>query len=266
MEGLYHGKEGAGLVAMGVLHPSTADKSKFADQAYGFLFKVELPKLLSLMGHRNLNAFVPGINDIIEGGYTLQDGTTALSFEEKRVRGKKAIEALANFQVAKDEGRDDELAGFEATLKENFAYFGYGYLDKPEQTIPNVPLLFYTFRVMVMIGFYFILLFSIVWYFNRKKTLLKNRWILHVSFWSLPLVYISGQAGWIVAEVGRQPWTIQDLLPVQAAVSSVQTSSVITTFALFFIMFTVLLIAEVRIMVKQIKKGPEEDTDNKSAY
>ena len=117
-----------------------------------------------------------------------------------------------------------------------------------------------------MIGFYFILLFSIVWYFNRKKTLLKNRWILHVSFWSLPLVYISGQAGWIVAEVGRQPWTIQDLLPVQAAVSSVQTSSVITTFALFFIMFTVLLIAEVRIMVKQIKKGPEEDTDNKSAY
>ena len=63
-----------------------------------------------------------------------------------------------------------------------------------------------------------------------------------------------GQAGWIVAEVGRQPWTIQDLLPVQAAVSSVQTSSVITTFALFFIMFTVLLIAEVRIMVKQIKR------------
>ncbi len=266
MEGLYHGKEGAGLVIMGVLHPSTADKSKYADQAYGFLFKVELPKLLSLMGHRNLNAFVPGINDIIEGGYTLKDGTTALSFEEKRVRGKKAIEALANFQVAKDEGRDYELAGFETTLKENFAYFGYGYLDNPEQTIPNVPLLFYTFRVMVMIGFYFILLFSIVWYFNRKKTLLKNRWILHISLWSLPLVYISGQAGWIVAEVGRQPWTIQDLLPVQTAVSSVQTSSVITTFALFFIMFTVLLIAEVRIMVKQIKKGPEEDTDNKSAY
>ena len=140
----------------GCFTPSTADKSKYADQAYGFLFKVELPKLLSLMGHRNLNAFVPGINDIIEGGYTLQDGTTALSFEEKRVE-VKAIEALANFQVAKDEGRDDELAGFEATLKENFAYFGYGYLDKPEQIIPNVPLLFYTFRVMVMIGFYFIL-------------------------------------------------------------------------------------------------------------
>ena len=266
MEGLYHGKEGAGLVAMGVLHPKTADKSKYADQAYGFLFKVELPKLLSLMGHRNLNAFVPGINDIIEGGYTLKDGSTALSFEEKRLRGEKAIEALANYQVAKDEGRDDELAGFEATLKENFAYFGYGYLDKPEQTIPNVPLLFYTFRVMVIIGFYFILMFSIVWYFYRKKTLMDNRWILYVSLWSLPLAYIAGQAGWIVSEVGRQPWAIQDILPVQASISSLEVGSVITTFMLFLIMFTVLLIAEVRIMVKQIKKGPEENTDDKPVY
>jgi cytochrome d ubiquinol oxidase subunit I len=265
MEGLYHGKEGAGLVAMGVLNPSTADNSKYADQGYGFLFKIELPKLLSLMGHRNLNAFVPGINDIIDGGYTLKDGSIALSFEEKRERGQKAIEALANYQIAKDEGRDDELAGFEATMKENFAYFGYGYLDKPEQTIPNVPLLFYTFRVMVVIGMYYILLFAIVWYFNRKKTLLDNRWILHVSLWSLPLAYIAGQAGWIVSEVGRQPWAIQDILPVQASISSLQTSSVITSFFMFLLMFTILLIAEVRIMVKQIKKGPE-DTDNPDSY
>ena len=266
MEGLYHGKEGAGLVAMGILNPSTADNSKYADQGYGFLFKIELPKLLSLMGHRNLNAFVPGINDIIDGGYTLKDGTTALSFEEKRMRGEKAIEALANYQIAKDEGRDDELASFEATLKENFAYFGYGYLDKPEQSIPNVPLLFYTFRVMVMIGFYYILLFAIVWYFNRKKTLMDNKWILYVSLWSLPLAYIAGQAGWIVSEVGRQPWAIQDILPVQASISSLEVESVITTFMLFLIMFTVLLIAEVSIMVKQIKKGPEEVADDKPVY
>ena len=95
--------------------------------------------------------------------------------------------------------------------------------------------------------------------------LLNNRWILYVSLWSLPLAYIAGQAGWIVSEVGRQPWAIQDILPVQAAISSLEVSSVITTFMLFLVMFTVLLIAEVRIMVKQIKKGPEE-TDNNSGY
>lgn len=258
MEGLYHGKEGAGLVAIGVLNPSTADNSKYADQGYGFLFKIELPKLLSLMGHRNLNAFVPGINDIIDGGYTLKDGTTALSFEEKRMRGERAIQALADYQLAKDEGRTEEAAVHEAALQKDFAYFGYGYFDKPEQTIPNVPLLFYTFRIMVMIGMFYILLFAIVWYFNHKKTLIANKWILYVSLWSLPLAYIAGQMGWIVSEVGRQPWAIQDVLPVQAAISSLDVSSVITSFMIFLLMFTVLLIAEVKIMVTQIKKGPEE--------
>lgn len=258
MEGLYEGKAGAGLIAIGVLHPSKANKANYNDDNDSFLFKIELPKLLSIMGYRELNAFVPGIKDIIDGGYTLQDGTTALSFEEKRVRGVKAIEALANYQIAKNEGRHDDAVGFEATLQENFAYFGYGYLDTPEQLIPNVPLIFYTFRVMVIIGLFYILLFAIVWYFYHKKTLTENKWILYVSLWSLPFAYIAGQAGWIVAEVGRQPWAIQDVLPVQAAVSSLETSSVITTFMLFLIMFTALLLAEVNIMVKQIKKGPEE--------
>lgn len=258
MEGLYHGQEGAGLVALGVLDPVRADKSAYANDDDGFLFKIELPKLLALMGHRNLTAFVPGIKDLIEGGYTLPDGTTALSFDEKKARGEKAIKALANYQEAKTAGRNDELAGYEATLKENFDYFGYGYLDSPEQLIPNVPLIFYSFRVMVITGFYNILLFAIVWYFYRKRTLIANKWILYVSLWSLPLVYLAGQAGWIVAEVGRQPWAIQDILPVQAAISSLETSSVITTFMLFLLLFTALLIAEVRIMVKQIKKGPDE--------
>lgn len=258
MEGLYHGKEGAGLVGMGVLHPSKSDKSRYADEGHGFLFKIEFPKLLSLMGYRNLNAFVPGVKDIIEGGYTLPDGTTALSFEEKRARGLLAIEALANFQEAKNEGRDDELDGYNATLKENFAYFGYGYLDSPEQTIPNIPFIFYSFRIMVITGFFYIALFALVWYFHNRRTLTNNRWILYISLWTLPLVYLAGQTGWIVAEVGRQPWAIQDIMPVQTAVSSLEASSVITTFILFFVMFAALLVAEVNIMVKQIKKGPEE--------
>lgn len=266
MEGLYEGKEGAGLVAIGVLHPARADKSTYADDIETFHFKIELPKLLSLMGHRKLNAFVPGVKDIIEGGYTLSDGTTALSFEEKRVRGTKAIQALANYQSAMDEGRTDELAAFEAELQENFAYFGYGYLDSPEQLIPNVPLIFYSFRVMVVTGFYYILLFAIMLYFYRRKTLTSNKWILYAALWSLPLAYLAGQAGWIVAEVGRQPWAIQDVLPVQAAVSSLETGSVVTTFLLFAALFTALLIAEISIMLKQIKKGPAETKDDATGY
>jgi len=74
---------------------------------------------------------------------------------------------------------------------------------------------------------------------------------------SIPLVYISSEAGWITAEMGRQPWIIQDLMPVSIAVSQISAGSVITTFILFALLFTALLAAEVSIMLKQIKTGPK---------
>lgn len=253
-EGLYEGREGAGLIAVGVLNP---DKKSYNDSINPYLLKIEIPKMLSLLGYRNANAFVPGIKDIIEGGYTLPDGTTALSFEERKARGKLAIRALADYQLAKQEKRDADAKRHETVLRENYAHFGYGYLDKPEDLIPNIPLTFYSFHLMVMIGFYFILLFSVVCFFLYKKKIENARWLLYVGLWSIPLSYLAGQLGWVVAEVGRQPWTIQDILPVNAATSAVSAGNVMTTFVLFALLFTALLIAEVTIMMKQIKKGPD---------
>jgi cytochrome d ubiquinol oxidase subunit I len=83
------------------------------------------------------------------------------------------------------------------------------------------------------------------------------RWLQWICLLSIPLAYITSQAGWIVAEVGRQPWAIQDILPVQAAISDIDTGSVKLTFFIFLVLFTVLLVAEIGIMVKQIRKGPE---------
>jgi cytochrome d ubiquinol oxidase subunit I len=111
---------------------------------------------------------------------------------------------------------------------------------------------------MVIIGMYFILMFLVFWIMGKKQKLASSKWLLYVGLWSIPLAYIASQLGWIVAEVGRQPWTIQDVLPVNAAVSSLNTGHVLTTFILFAVLFTGLLIAEVTIMVKQIKKGPDE--------
>ena len=79
-----------------------------------------------------------------------------------------------------------------------------------------------------------------------------------MALWSIPLAYLASQAGWVVAEMGRQPWTIQDMLPVNAAVSKLETGSVQTTFFIFLVMFTILLIAEIGIMLKAIRKGVEE--------
>ena len=79
-----------------------------------------------------------------------------------------------------------------------------------------------------------------------------------MAFLSIPLGYLAGQAGWVVAECGRQPWAIQDILPVNAAVSHLAVSNVQTTFFLFLLLFTILLVAEISIMVKVVRKGPDK--------
>jgi cytochrome bd ubiquinol oxidase subunit I len=118
-------------------------------------------------------------------------------------------------------------------------------------------LTFYTFHLMVIIGMYFILFFALAWFLNQKNKLNGQKWMLWLSLLGLPLAYICSECGWIVAEVGRQPWVIQDIMPVGMAVSKISAGSVQTTFVLFAVLFTVLLISELSIMIKQIKKGPE---------
>ena len=155
-------------------------------------------------------------------------------------------------------GLNEIIPGARQVLDENMPYFGYGYIKDPNSIVPNVWLSFWSFRVMVGLGMYFIAFFILILVLAWKHQLSKASWLHWIALWSIPLAYIASQAGWIVAEVGRQPWAIQDLLPVNAAISRLETGSVQTTFFIFLIMFTVLLIAEIGIMLKAIKKGPEE--------
>lgn len=255
MEGLYRGEHGQSLVAIGVLKPGY----NYTDETDPYVFDIKIPKMLSILGYRDMNAFVPGVTDLINGGFDLPNGSKALSFAEKQAKGNIAKEAMKAYKVAESTNDIAAMDAQKAILKENFKYFGYGYLDKPEETIPHVPLTFYAFHIMVMLGFFFILLFVVVTYLDYKKTLEKYAWLLWINVIAIPLGYLASQLGWVVAEVGRQPWAIQDILPLKAAVSKLDTYSVQITFFLFLVLFTILLIAEIRIMVKQIKKGPEAE-------
>jgi cytochrome d ubiquinol oxidase subunit I len=95
-------------------------------------------------------------------------------------------------------------------------------------------------------------------YLIIKNDLSKHKWFLIIAVISIPLAYVASQAGWIVSEVGRQPWVVQDLMPTMSAVTRISSGSVQLTFWLFAILFTVLLIAEIKIMLKQIKTGPKQ--------
>lgn len=261
MENLYRGQSPNGLVVFGI---HSLDK-KPNDQKKDFLIKIEIPRLLSFLGYRNGNAFVPGIEDIIQGGYKpgfinvpAIEKQKAFSVEEKIARGKTAIAAFGDFKKAKKAGDTAGEKRADSTLKANFHYFGYGYLNSPASVVPNVPLTFYSFRIMVYLGLFFGLLFLAIIYFQYKQVIENKRWLLKVCLWAIPLVYLAGQAGWVVAEIGRQPWAIQDLLPTIAAVSMIDATTVQITFAMFAAIFTTLLIAEIMIMTRQIKIGPKD--------
>jgi cytochrome d ubiquinol oxidase subunit I len=259
MEGLYEGQEGAGIIVFGVLN----NEKEYNDDQKAHHFKVEIPKLLSFLGYRNADAFVPGIKDIVEGGYTYvnENGQThtALSAEEKMKRGKMALNALAAYKQAKDDGADSLQQASLQTLEENFQYFGYGFLNDPASIIPNVPITFYSFHIMVALAFWFMLVFIVALYFVYKDQIEKQKWFLRLAFVTIPLAYVASQCGWIVAELGRQPWVIQDIMPTVAAVSQIDTMAVKVTFFLFLIVFTALLVAEIGIMRKQIQIGPKDE-------
>ena len=257
MEGLYNGGEGVKLVGIGVLTPGKEP----LDGKKPMLFDISIPKGLSLLAYKSPNAYVAGIDDIIEGNFHYIDRNgvkrQGLPMTERMRRGKLSVEALGQYHEAK--GRSDVVAMNEAksVLEANFDHFGYGYLNNPKDAVPNVPLTFYAFRVMILAGIFFIALFAMAWWWSRNNTLEKRKWFLNVSLWSIAVAYFSSQCGWIVTEVGRQPWTIQDLLPVSAAVSGVSAGTVQTTFFIFLVLFGILLAAEIGIMLKHIKKGPE---------
>ena len=216
---------------------------------------LEIPGMLSFLATHDFDGYVPGINDLLEG-YVAPDGTTELSADAKKERGDMALAAFKAYRENKD--TDPEAAALaRKVLDENVEYFGYGYIGDKEDLVPNVGVVYWAFRVMVGLGCFLLLLMAAVLWSEYKGRLGKMRWLQWTALLSIPLVYIAGQAGWIVAEVGRQPWAIQDLLPVNAAISSLDAGSVITTFFIFVAVFSLFLAIELRIMFKAIKKGPE---------
>ena len=258
MEGVYNGKNGQELIAFVILNP---DK-KYDNDEKEFLFELCIPQLLSILATREIDGFVPGINDIINGGYVDKnlkgEEIIALSAQEKMERGRLAIAALADFNTARKDNDTEAMNEAKARLEANYEYFGYGYIDSVEQLIPHVPFVFYSFHIMIILGGYFLLFFIFILVLSYKEKLQKLKWVLWIAVLTIPLGYVCLESGWIVAEMGRQPWVIQDIMPTFAAISNIEVASVQTTFWMFAVLFTVLLIAEVGIMLKQIKKGTEQ--------
>lgn len=263
MEGLYDGHVGQSLVGFGIVNP---DK-KPGDSLEAIKFEIPIPYGLSLLANHDAHSFVPGINDLINGVALTPEGDTVntVSYQRRIELGREAQQALREYDAARGAGDTAAMAAAAASVKENFKYFGYGYFNSPADAVPPVALTFYAFRIMVFIGGYLLLFFLLAIYATRKRySWLEKPWLHWVGILSIPLAYLCSEAGWVVAEVGRQPWIIQDLMPVGVAISDVTPASVQFTFWMFAVLFTALLVAEISIMLRYISKASKENIETKA--
>lgn len=259
MEGLYHGSNGQSLVAVGVLNPSN-DLEKGVEDP--MLFSIDIPYGLSILAEHNPDAFVPGIYDLIEGRSRTETGepVNTVSYAERIAIGRESQQALRDYQAAREAGNQADMEAAAAKVKDTFRYFGYGYFDNPYQAVPPVALTFYAFRIMVTGGGYLLLLFvAMLFLVYRKEKVLDNKLVQWLGIISIPIVWIVSEAGWVTAEMGRQPWVIQDLMPARAAVSAVTSGTVQLTFWMFVVIFAALLTAEISIMIREIRKASDTD-------
>lgn len=236
----------AGFTVFGI--PSMADHTTHAE--------VKVPWVLGLIATRSLTEQIPGINQLVEES------------KAKIASGLEAYKALQKLRLNKNDPVAQKIfAGNQMNL-------GYGLLLKKftsdltkvteediekaaKSTIPNVPVLFWSFRIMVGIGFYLILLFAWAFYRSTKRDVENHRGFLRMALISLPLPWVAIELGWIVAEYGRQPWAIEGVLPTFLGVSSTSSGQVMFSLAGFVLFYTILLIVDLYLMRKYIKIGPD---------
>ena len=251
IEGLYDGERGAGIVAFGMMNFA----KEVGDKQDAFSFEIRIPELLSLLANRSFGSFVPGINDLVYGN----EKENIMGAAQKMEKGKLALASLDTYKVEKKKGNAAEADEALTIFNQNKAHLGYGFLTKPEEAVPPVGLSFSAFHIMVALGSLFPLVCLAYLYFSMKDVLLEKKWLLGLGTSMFFLSLIAHEAGWVVAEVGRQPWAIQGLLPVTVARTNLTTGTVQTTFFMFLVLFAILLFAEIGIMAKQISIGPEEN-------
>jgi cytochrome d ubiquinol oxidase subunit I len=225
-------------------------------------YAIHIPWLMGMIGTRSLDGEVPGIDQLVR-------------LADTRIRqGLQSYDALEQIRAMKGQGPvPTELT---ARFEEHSNVLGYAlllkrYVDDPRKatdaqialaagdTVPQVAPLFWSFRIMVALGMYFIVFTAVFFYLSAKRKLDAYPWLLKVAVWSIPLPWIAAEAGWIVAELGRQPWAVEGVLPTSVAVSNLGIQTVLTTLLGFVVLYSILIVVEMKLMMKAIRKGPEPD-------
>ncbi|HBB6897539.1 TPA: cytochrome ubiquinol oxidase subunit I [Legionella pneumophila] len=247
MEAMWHTEKApANLTVFGIPDEKTLT-TKYA---------IDIPYALGIIATRSFNTPLQGIIELIEEGkLKIKDGMIAYDALKVLQKDPKNEQAKAVFT------KHSENLGYALLLKK----YTENVTDATEEQInqaahdlkPKVLPMFFSFRIMVACGIYFILLFATGFYLSVRHRLEKTTWYHRIAFYSLPLPWVAAELGWIVAEYGRQPWVVEGILPTFMGASSLTSGQVITSIAGFVLFYTVLAIVEIYLMVKYIRLGPD---------
>jgi cytochrome d ubiquinol oxidase subunit I len=218
-------------------------------------FAIKIPWLMGLIATRSFDTPVKGIRELkAEHEVRIRNGMRAYAALQRLKSGDRSPEAVAEFDRLKGD------LGYGLLLKQ----YAPNVVDATpehiraatEDTIPKVAPLFWSFRIMVGLGVWFLFVFAAAFYVLARRRLARNRWIMKLALASIPLPWVAMELGWIVAEYGRQPWSISEVLPTHLSVSSVSTAQVWFSLGGFVAFYTALLVVELYLMFKYARLGP----------
>lgn len=228
-------------------------------------YALKIPYALGLIATRSTSEEVKGIKDLIdEHEVRVRNGIVAYGLLQQLRNGEATDEIRAAFDEAKvDLGYGLLLQRYTANIVDaTEAQIRMA----AEDTIPAVGPLFWAFRIMVAAGFWMLLLFALSFYFTARRTAWKKPWLLKAALFTLPVPWIASEAGWFIAEVGRQPWAVGEILPTFSAVSMLTVNEVILSLSLFILFYTILAAIEIFLMQHFIRKGPSSLKTGKYYY
>jgi cytochrome d ubiquinol oxidase subunit I len=219
-------------------------------------WEVKVPYVLGLISTRSLTGEVMGINELVlKADERIRSGIHAYDAVEKLKVNRTDLAAREVFERYKAD------LGYAMLLKRHVAdprqATDQQILLAARDTIPNVPVMFWLFRIMAGLGFFFIGFFALAFY-CASVCQFNKRWFLKLAVAIMPLPWIAIEFGWMLAEIGRQPWAVEGVLPTFLAASSLSVGQIWTTIIGFTLLYGALAVIEVRLMIAMIRKGPVE--------
>ncbi|MFM2627773.1 cytochrome ubiquinol oxidase subunit I [Vibrio chagasii] len=218
-------------------------------------YAIKIPYVMGIIATRSLDTPVIGIHDLLaKNEERVRSGILAYGLLEKLRSGDKSQQNIDDFESVKhDLGygllvkkySDNVVDATESQIKQ-----------AAKDTIPTVAPLFWSFRIMVVCGVLMFVIIGLSFVQICRRKIGTNRWLLKATVCAIPLPWIACEAGWFVAEYGRQPWAIGEILPVNMAASNLPASSLWISIALVYLLYTLFLIVEMFLMVKFAKMGP----------